>query len=199
MCEVHRIETVSLLMSSFFRDEPLAKCLQLGEPIDFAQRVIDDALRDQCSFVAFNTQTNQLTGVCLNQVKHRNGVEHSTNEWEEKLDYILRLLDHMHQKIDLFHEFDTNDLLHIFMISVDKTYRGHGLASRLILASIDCAKNTHIGGVYAEATNIYSLNCFKQQGFEVYHRVIYRDYDRMRLADLTDVSHDQCQLVAKKL
>jgi ribosomal protein S18 acetylase RimI-like enzyme len=197
--EEHRIQTISLLMKSFFRDEPLAKYLRLGEPRDFAERVVDDALRDQCSFVALYTQPNQLVGVCLSEIKHKNEVAHSKNEWEEKVDYILRLLDHMHQKIDLFDEFNTEDLLHIFIINVDKSYRGHGLASRLISASIDHAKKKNVGGIYAETTSIYSLNCFKKQGFQVYHQMIYLDYDQIRLADMTDASEDQCQLVARKL
>jgi len=176
----------------------LVKYLQLGEPIDFAKTVINDALNYQCSFVAYDIQTNQLVGICLNEIKSKD-TKHIINESNEKLYFILHLLDHMHENINLFDHFLTNSLLHIFIINVDKNYRGYGLASRLISASIEHAKNLHMGGAYAEATNIYSLNSFKQQGFQIYHQLNYAQYDQVRLGNLTDKNYDQCQLVARKL
>ncbi len=198
MREEDRIPALTLLINSFFRDEPLAKCLELGEPIDFAKNVINDSLNDQCSFVAYDIQTNQLVGICLNELKYEDD-KHTINESNEKLYFILHLLDHMHENINLFHQFMTNSLLHIFIINVDNNYRGYGLASRLISASIEHAKNLHIGGAYAEATSFYSLNSFKKQGFQVYHQLNYVEYDQIRLKNLTDKNYDQCQLVARAL
>ncbi len=198
MHEEDRIPALTLLLNSFFHDEPLAKCLQLEEPIDFAKSVINDAINDQCSFVAYDIQTNQLIGLCLNEIKSKND-KHIINESNEKLYFILHLLDQMHKNINFFDHFLTNSLLHIFIINVDSNYRGYGLASSLISASINHAKQIHIGGAYAEATNIYSLNSFKQQGFQVYHQLNYVQYDQIRLGNLTDKNSDQCQLVAKAL
>ena len=55
----------------------------------------------------------------------------------------------------------------------------------------------NIKGIYAEITNLYSLNSFKQQQFEVYHQINYIDYDQTRLADLIHPHENQCQLVAR--
>ncbi|CAF0862820.1 unnamed protein product [Rotaria sordida] len=198
MCEEDRIPVLTLLTNSFFRDEPLAKYLQLGEPMDFAKNVINDALKDKCSFVAYDIKTNQLAGVCLNEVKYKNDTN-TINESNEKLHFILHLLHHMHKNINLFDHFLTDSLLHIFIINVDSNYRGYGLASTLISASTEHAKKLNIGGAYAEATNIYSLNSFKQIGFQTYHQLNYVEYDQVRLANLTDKNYDQCQLVARTL
>ncbi|CAF1151252.1 unnamed protein product [Rotaria sp. Silwood1] len=198
MTEDDRIPVLNLLTKSFFHEEPLAKCLQLGEPMDFANNVINDTLKDQCSFVGYDIQTNQLAGVCLNKVKYKNDTN-TIHEPNEKLNFILNLLHHVHKNINLFDHFLTDSLLYIFMINVDSNYRGYGLASSLISASIEHAKKFHIGGAYAEATNIYSLNSFKQQGFQIYDQLNYVEYDQVRLANLTDKSYDQCQLVARTL
>jgi len=198
MREEDRIPALTLLINSFFHDEPLAKCLELEEPIDYAKNIINDALNDQCSFVAYDIQTNQLIGICLNEIKSKDN-KNIINESNEKLYFILHLLDHMHENINLFDHFMTNSLLHIFIINVDKNYRGYGLASRLISTSIEHAKQIHIGGAYAETTNIYSLNSFKQQGFQIYHQLNYAQYDQVRLRNLTDKNSDQCQLVARAL
>ncbi|CAF0765911.1 unnamed protein product [Adineta steineri] len=49
--EEDRIPALTLLINSFFHDEPLAKCVELEEPIDFAKTIINDAINNQCSFV----------------------------------------------------------------------------------------------------------------------------------------------------
>lgn len=198
MREEDRDLALSLLVKSFFHDEPLAKYLQLGEPIDFAKTIINDAINDRCSFVAYDIQTNQLIGLSLNEIRYQNDT-HNINESNEKLSYILHLLEQMHKDVNLFDRLMTNTLLHIFIINVDKNFRGHGLASSLISASIEHAKNIDIGGAYAEATNIYSFKSFLQQGFQVYYQLNYAQYDQTRLADLTDKNCDQCQLVARAL
>ncbi|CAF0938016.1 unnamed protein product [Rotaria sordida] len=196
MREKNRNEVLSLLINSFFQDEPLAKCLQLEEPIDFAKSIINNALHDQCSFVVYDIQTKQLIGICLNEIKFQDN-KYIINETNEKIYFILNFLNNMHLNINLFNQFKINSLLHIFIINIKKNYRGYGLGSQLISTTIEYAKKINIKGIYAETTNIYSLNCFKQQGFQVYHQINYIDYDQIRLASLTNPDQNQCQLVAR--
>lgn len=198
MIDSDRQSALSLLQRSFFYDEPIAKCIELGIPTDFANAVVDDAIHGQCSFVVYDVQTNELVGLCLNEIKYRND-PHPVEEPNEKLKYILELLDHMHDKINLFDQFQTNALLHMFIVNVHPKYRGHGLSSQMILASIEHAKTLNLGGAYAEATNLYSLTPFQQHGFLVYHRLKYLEYDHVRLAQLNDHYQDQCYLVARSL
>jgi N-acetylglutamate synthase-like GNAT family acetyltransferase len=192
MCEEDRNKVLSLLLNSFFVDEPLAKYLQLDKPIDFAIKLINDAINDQCSFVVYDIQTKELIGICLNEIKYENDI-HLINETNEKVNFILHLLNDMHQNINLFHQFKTNSLLHIFIINIDKNYRGYGLSSQLISASIEQAKKMNIKGIYGETTSIYSFNSFQKQGFQIYHQINYSDYDQIRLSNL----NDQCQLLAR--
>jgi len=194
MCENDREKVLNLLLNSFFQDEPLAKHLELGKPIDFAESIFNDALKDQCSFVVYDNQTKELIGICINEIQYEND-QHIINETNENILFILQFLNNMHENKNLFHQFQTNILLHVFIINIEKNYRGYGLGSQLISTTIEHAKKMNIKGLYAEATNIYSLNCFKQQGFQVYHQVNYIDYDPIRLANL----NDQCQLVARCL
>ena len=186
----------SLLMDSFFVDEPLAACLQLGQPSEFADIVIADALRDQCSFVVYDRLSNELVGVSLNEIRRRDD-NPAIDESNEKLHFILHLLESMHTPVNLFDELQADSLLHIFIINVKKSLRGHQLGSRLIAASVQHAKNMQIKGVFAEATNLHSFRCFQHEQFQVYHCIQYIDYDPRRLATLTDEHQKQCQLVAR--
>ena len=192
MREEDRNKVLFLLLNSFFQEEPLAKYLQLGAPMNFANNTINSAIHDQCSFVVYDNQTKQLVGTCLNEIKSQDD-QNLINETNEKVYFILNFLNHMHTDKNLFDQFQTNSLFHIFILNIDRNYRGYGLGSQLISTCIEHAKKMNIKGIYAETTSIYSLNCFKKQGFEVYHQTNYIDYDPIRLANL----NDQCQLVAR--
>jgi ribosomal protein S18 acetylase RimI-like enzyme len=147
--------------------------------------------------VAYDTSTNQIVGFCLNEISGKNST-HEINDPDEKIRFVLQLVEDMHTKFNIFDALNANTLLHIFLLSVDKIARGHGLGSRLILKSLQCAKELKLDGACAEVTNIYSLNCFKQQQFEIFDELNYLEYNRERLANLSDPMYDRCYFVGRK-
>jgi ribosomal protein S18 acetylase RimI-like enzyme len=190
-------QVFSLLTNSFFLDEPITQCLQITETSEFAKNIINGCLRDQCSFVAVDTQTNQIVAMNLNDITHRN-MKHEQVDYDEKILFINQFMNHIHEKSNIFKHLNADKLLHIYIISVDKIARGHGLASHLISKSIEYAKELKLEGAYAEATSLYSLNCFKQQQFQILDELIYVDYDSKRLAKLKGPHYDRCYLVSRK-
>jgi len=195
LSENDRDNIVNLLLNSFFLEEPLAKCLNLGQPMDFAQQLVDDALKDQCSFVIYDQQNNDFVGFCFNELLDRNHQDLICQIQNEKIDFIFQFLNSMHKNIDLFELFQTNRLLHLLIINIRREYRGLNLSSQLISATKQYAKQNDIKAIYAETTSIYSLNSFLREHFQIYHRMNYIDYDSNRLANL----HDQCQLVVHSI
>ena len=203
----HREKVFELVIETFFRDEPLNKCLVFDLPTeveDFAQLVVSTALEDQCSFVAIDSQTQEVVGVILNVIKHRLPLTttdqfDSQNFRSEKLRFILNVLEHVHGEIDLFEQMNTEQLLHMLIIAIDASYRGLRLTEKLIHASLERAKNElHLKAAFSEATSLFSAKAFIKQGFRVLEQMIYTDYDNQRLAGLTG-EHDRCQLMAKQL
>ena len=205
----HRDQVFDLVIDSFFRDEPLNKCLAFDiptEPIEFTEVILSLALRDQCSFVAIDVQTEKVVGVILNIVKQQfSSTVPQTDQLDEnnfqseKLCYILNVLKHVHQKIDLFHEMKTDRLLHIVIVAIDAHYRGLRLTEKLIHASIERAKHElQLTAAFSEATSLYSSKAFRKQGFQIYDEIIYTKYDDIRLASMAG-EHDRCQLLAKEL
>jgi ribosomal protein S18 acetylase RimI-like enzyme len=206
----HREKVFELVINTFFRDEPLNKCLAFdlpNEAAEFAELVLTIALEDQCSFVVIDKQTQQIIGVILNLIKHRlplttidNQDQFDINKFQsEKLRFILGILKHVHGNIDLFEEMNTNHLLHIVIIAIDAHYRGLRLTEKLIHASLERAKNEfHVQAAFSEATSLYSAKAFRKQGFQVYDEIVYTKYDDIRLASLAG-EHDRCQLLAKQL
>ncbi|UJR26217.1 hypothetical protein I4U23_007560 [Adineta vaga] len=206
----HQKEVYDLVIDTFFRDEPLNKCLAFEiphEPKQFTELIVSLAIQDQCSFVAIDVQTEKVIGVILNIIKHR--LPYSTSDendhfsiekfHSEKLRYILTVLKNVHQNIDLYDQLKTDRLLHIVIIAIDAHYRGLRLTEKLIHASIEYAKNElHLSGTFSEATSLYSSKAFRKQGFQIYDEIIYTKYDQKRLASLAG-EHDRCQLLAKTL
>lgn len=191
-------QVLSLLINSFFKDEPLTRNLQVTDVSHFSNNVIKTCLNDQCSFVAYDTETNQIVGVCLNEIVDRD-TKNENNQPDEKLNFLLQIFADMHKKINIFDRLNADKLLHIFMISVDKIARGHRLAACLIGKSIEHAKNLNITGAFAEATSVYSLNCFKQHGFQIIDELIYAGYNPEYLGNMNDKMYDRCYLVARTI
>jgi hypothetical protein len=203
----HREQVFDLVIETFFRDEPLNKCLAFeipDEPNQFTELVVSLALEGQCSFVAIDIQTQKVIGVILNIIKHQSSSTiidkfQINNFQSEKLRYILNVLQYVHRNIDLFKELNTDCLLHTVIIAIDAHYRGLKLTEKLINTSIEHAKNVlNLKGAFSEATSLYSSKAFRKQGFHIYDEIIYTKYDDIRLASLTG-EHDRCQLLAKKL
>jgi ribosomal protein S18 acetylase RimI-like enzyme len=206
----HREQVFDLVIDTFFRDEPLNKCLAFeipNEPTEFAELIVSLALQDQCSFVAIDVQTEKVIGVILNIIKHNlsstsidNQDKLGLNNFQsEKIRYILNVLKNVHGNIDLFDELKTDRLLHIVIIAIDAHYRGLRLTEKLIHSSIEHAKtDLDIKGAFSEATSLYSSKAFRKQGFQIYDEIIYIKYDDTRLASLSG-EHDRCQLLAKTL
>jgi GNAT superfamily N-acetyltransferase len=190
-------QVVSLLTSSFFRDEPITRCLQVTNTLEFTTRTVTHCLQEGCSFVAYDTQTNQVVAVCLNETERRDQ-QHEVDEPDEKLHFVFELFGQVHKEQTIFDRMHCDVLLHIFILSVDQVARGHGLATRLIAKSIEHGKHLRVDGAFAEATNVYSLKCFQQQQFKAVNELKYIEYSPERLATMTDPNYDRCYLVTLK-
>jgi GNAT superfamily N-acetyltransferase len=190
-------QVLSLFMNSFFQDEPITQCLQLTETLQLAKDIINDCSQDQCSFLAFHTETKQIVAVCLNEIVDKNH-KNERIQADEKNRFLFQIFADVHKNVNIFDELNADRLLHVFIISVDKSARGHGLASRLISKSIEHAKQIQLGGAFAEATGLISLKCFKQQEFQVFDELIYVNYNPERLANLNNENYDRCYLVGRK-
>lgn len=190
-------QVLSLLTNSYYPDEPLARCLQMTEGLKYSKAFLDDYIRAGYSFVASDKATNRIVATILNDVRDRN-IEYKHVSVDEKSDYLFRLLDHIHEKSNVFDHLKVDKLFHLDLLSVDRKLRGRELGSRLISKSIDYARELKFEGAYAVATNRHSLNCLRQHQFQILSELIYVDYDGLRLATLNGPYYDRCYLVTRK-
>lgn len=201
MTEEHRDQVFQLVTQTFFRDEPLNRTLAFDipdEPAEFAIDVLEQALKDQCSFVAIDVQTEKIIGVILNHIHDRSMIEKKLYQ-SEKLQFILRVLHQLHHNVDLFERLNGDRLLHVMIIAIDGHYRGLRLTEKLIRASLERAEREfQLKGAFSEATSLYSSKAFRKQGFQILTELIYSEYEPERLSQLIG-EHDRCQLLVKDL
>ncbi|CAF5192283.1 unnamed protein product, partial [Rotaria magnacalcarata] len=130
-------QVASLLKTSFFPDEPISRCIQITETSEFSNILIKSCLPDRCSFGAYDTETNRIVAVCLNEIISKDHHVENNVVSDEKIRFIFQILNDVDRKVKVFEQLNANTLLHIYIISVDKIARGHDLASRLISKSIE--------------------------------------------------------------
>lgn len=198
----HRQSVINLLMSSFFIQEPLNAQLKFDIPqelLSWADHLVDQSLRDQCSFVAIN-QTDSyknIVGLILNGISNHSYQEENLVIQSEKLNYIFSLIDQVSNGYDLFQLYQTDRLFHCDIINVDENQRRQNLSARLISTSLDKARELGIQGAFVICTSLFSKKAFGRHDFQVINEIFYSKYDNERLKDMGE--HDRCSLLAKKL
>ena len=196
----HRQEVINLLMSSFFVEEPINAMLKFEipqEPMAWIDHVVDESLRDQCSFVAVHKRSHypSVVGVMLNGLSTRQQPEDTFPIASDKLKFIFALMGKVTSSHDLFDLYRTDRLLHCDIINIDEHERGQNLSTRLITASIARAVQLNIRGASVVCTNVISRRAFERQGFKVLNELRYSEYER-----LTDMGvNDRCTLLGKRL
>jgi hypothetical protein len=198
----HRQSAINLLIGSFFVQEPLNATLKFDlphEPLSWTEHRIDNALRDQCSFVAIDTASSyqDIVGVILNGITHRDIPDETPVTSSEKLNFIMSLLDKMGAGHDLWQRFDVDRLFHCDILNIDEKQRGHNLSGQLIAKSIEKARQIQIQGMFVICSSLFSRKAFLRHDFQVINEIFYEKYDHQRLNDMG--IHDRCTLLAKQL
>ena len=196
----YRQDVINLIMSSFFTQEPLNSKLHFEiphEPLAWVDYIFDCALRDDCSFVAIDTETpyKTIVGVILNGISNRADKDESHDFPSDKLTFIYSLIDKVSYGHNLFELYQTGRIFHCDIINIDESQRGKKLSARLIEASLEKARQLGVKGASVVCTSLFSRKAFLHQGFQIINEVFYSGYDRLRDMGV----HDRCTLLAKQL
>lgn len=198
----HRQSVINLLISSFFIQEPLNAMLKFDIPqeiLTWAEFLVDTSIDQQCSFIAVDNTSNDqnVIGVILNGIAHRDDQEEMIDIQSDKLKFVLSLLDKVVVGYDLFEFYETDRLFHCDIINVDERRRGQQLSTRLIQASESKARQLGIKGIYVICSGSFSKRAFQRHEFKVINEILYSQYDHEQLSDMGE--HDRCSLLGKHL
>lgn len=181
---IHYDEVIEHLKENFFFDEPLNRavglCSHKGEGHPELEKHSLATLSDGVS-IAVQNGKGEIVGVCLNgflhpgdTVKAREALEQCEDERFQK---IFTLLYEQNLKFDLFEKLNVDRVFEYRILSVDKAYRGQGLAKRLMQKSEEIARKFHCKVVKGDATAAGSLAICLSLGLKPIQEISYKDID----------------------
>lgn len=181
---IHYDEVIEHLKENFFYDEPLNQavglCREKGEGHPELEKHSLATLSDGVS-VAVQNSKGEIVGVCLNGFLHPGDTLKAKDALEncedERFQKIFTLLYEQNLKFDLFQMYDVDRIFEYRILSVDKNYRGQGLAKKLVQRSEDVARKYHCKVVKGDATAAGSLAICLSLGLKPITEIAYTDID----------------------
>lgn len=127
---------IAFLNKFFFRDEPLNVEKHLLETEDARCEELEEysvkSIEEGASLMAVDSN-GDIVGISLNGVIKRDDPEEEFDCPNEKFAKILKLLDTVDKRADIFGQFpDIDQVLLVKILSVDSNWRGRGIAKALV-------------------------------------------------------------------
>lgn len=181
---IHYDEVIEHLKDNFFYDEPLNQavglCPNKGESNPELEKHSLATLADGVS-IAIRNSKGEIAGVCLNGFLHPGDVLKAKEALDacsdERFKKIFNLLYDTNLKVDLFELLNVDRIFEFRILSVDKAYRGQGIAKKLIKKSEEIARKYHCSVVKGDATAIGSLKVCLSNGLKPVFEVPYSEID----------------------
>jgi len=173
----HQLEIVhQLLYESFFVDEPMTRHLGLCQgphTVKDGDLMAENLVKEHnVSILAFDRDSGSPLGVVLNGVMQREEAEATLDQVVEScLDpgfapIAAILLQAQALSKEVFSRANSSELFDIKIIAVSSAARGLGLATDLVMRSLQLAKCLGFRGAKTEATGNYSRKAFAKCGMK---------------------------------
>lgn len=199
---IHYDEVLDHLRDNFFYDEPLNQavglCREKGEGHPELEKHSLATLSDGVS-VAVQNSKGEIVGVCLNgflrpgeTTKAKEALEKCQDERFQK---IFNLLYDQNLKFDLFEMLNVDRIFEYRILSVDKNYRGQGLAKKLMMKSEEVARKYHCKVVKGDATAVGSLAICLSLGLKPIQEIEYKDIEDLNV----NPPHEKLVILYKQL
>lgn len=199
---IHYDDVIEHLKDNFFYDEPLNHAVGLcrikGESNQELEKHSLATLSDGVS-IAIRNSKGEIIGVCLNGFLYPGDVLKAKESLEschdERFKKIFSLLYDTNLKVDLFGMLNVDRIFEYRILSVDKAYRGQGIAKKLIKKSEEIARKYHCKVVKGDATAVGSLQVCLAHGLKPVCEVLYSELDDIKV----DPPHTKLVLLYKVL
>lgn len=173
-------ESLQFLKRFFFKDEPLNTSLDLGECKELEEYSVK-CIPEHCSFKAVNPN-GQMIGILLNGIIKKNNDGEEGQKLSDKCQHakfkkILELMDYIDTKFNIFDLYpNAEKILDAKILSVDTSYRGMGIAGRLIEETIQYTKKNSIPVLHVLCTSHFSARVLEKLDFHEVFNLPYEKY-----------------------
>jgi ribosomal protein S18 acetylase RimI-like enzyme len=216
MCEDDfTMEFELFVMETFFQSEPMNEYLntKIPDEIDriWLKQVLIKAKNDNLSLAFYDINSDRSLPIAysINHHDQKDNINHHSDILYsslshiclQKSDHINSLISKLHENINLFEQFSSKNLFHIYFLGVDPNYRRNKLATQLIDSSIKLGEEKNFDLIYSDVTSDYSLHAFLQHNFHILKTIDYHSYENLNGEKIFQFIkiHQGCSIVLKDL
>ncbi|ODM95770.1 Dopamine N-acetyltransferase [Orchesella cincta] len=166
------------MRSSFYRDEPL-NCLTgySEEKAKDMDTMIMEYFQDGLSHIVVEKETNQIAGARIIAVHKRENADTPRVMESAEMKKIWPFLHQLDENSNIFKLYpDMDSYVELFMASVDRRFRGQGLATEMYESAIPFLKDRGFRLVKSCFTSPFTHRIGKKLGFRELTRRFFRDY-----------------------
>ncbi|CRK93822.1 CLUMA_CG007349, isoform A [Clunio marinus] len=173
-------QVLKLLKATFFQDEPLNRCVELGECKDL-EIYCTKSISDGCSYKAVNGD-GEIIGVFLNGIIKKPTADMTPCSLASSTDHpkfkkIMSLMDYVDSKFNIFALYPDIDLfVDGKILAVDSKYRGHGIAGHLTDKTIENLRLRKIPIFSILCSSHFSARVCEKMGFEEVFQLPFEDF-----------------------
>lgn len=196
-------EVSEFLRLHFFFTSPNCYLIKDGPGDDHGLKdYLSGCLKHPVSFTVRDA-TGRLAAIRMNELEERlDGVVVPSSA--KNLALIMSLLGALEADIDLFTKYNTEKILSLAMMAVDKSYGQLGLASTLVELSLEVARANGAGAVKVCAVSEYAAKVAAKHGLETLRAIDYATFEfngDKPLAYLTDLlsEHPVARLMVRRI
>ena len=175
-------ECTDFLFKEFFPRESLAMSSGLDKEPDFKfGEQMKEWLREDISFIAIDSSTDQIVGICLNYILEKRQSNSSPTDESSSvgptLNRIFSFLSHLEEGYDAYEQLGAQRGMELLFLCVKEGYGGRGIARKLTENAIELARTKQLEFIQSNPTTGATRHLFEVLGFET--------ISEMKLVDFT--------------
>ena len=190
VCETRDLpEMIRLLAEVFAREDPPPVAVGLS-PAEFeaAVRLFSrSAGADGLTIIARDEVSGAMAGALLNEDAAKPAPE-GMDRLSDKFVPIFDLLDQLEDRVPDEDPTVPGEVLHLFMLGVDRAFARRGIGQQLVMASLANGAELGYRVAVTEAMNRVSQHIFGKSGFLSRAEVSYADYRRDGIAVFASIA-----------
>ncbi len=170
-------ETATCISQVFSSFEPIAKALKISfnEFSQLAVSVCQKAADEEISLIAKDQKTGEIVGFIISEDFMTSSPDFLEGI-DNKLEAVFSLISELEENYRSCHSFKAGQVLHIFMLGVQKKYTNRHIAKTLVRENMNLAKHHNFEIAIAEAAGVGSQHIFRNLGFSEEFAIEYKSY-----------------------
>ncbi|CAL8092428.1 unnamed protein product [Orchesella dallaii] len=165
------------LRQNFYRDEPLCKHVGYEDAMaDEFDIFAPAALKDNLSFIAVDKATDKIAGVRITTHVRKEDKHDFPPINNKKTRAVVNVLIKLTEEANVFGKYpEITHFAEFFMVSVDRDFRGHGLASEIYERSFNMLTALKFPLIKCVFSSPYTQRIARKRGFIELGRLYFQD------------------------